>query len=765
MTNPIDAPLPPGTQCAYADGTSIVLQGGRDVVYTEWPDARPTLAPLRPPVGRGEREPTIRGRDDLLHDLERLLTDDHPEPHVRILYGMGGCGKTTVALEIARRALDRGVPTWWVNAATVESVVAGMQALAVALGADPETLRAGSLPEIVWAHLADQRGRWLLVLDNADDPDQVLGPPGGAVADGNGWVRPVMGDGLVLVTSRDGSTATWGGERVTWQRCHPIRPLAAGDGGAVLMELAGTAAGTWADAETLSIRLGGLPLALRAAGSYLAETASIPAQLTDPGTVCTFRGYHAALECGCAVALLSAGGDGITAAQTRAIISRTWELSLDLLAGRGIPEARPLLRLLACFAPAPIPLVWILNRDIVASLTPLVGVGGNRAWHLLRALAGLGLVDLRDPTSTDGECPVGWTVALHPLVRDTNIAHPDIAANPAGFPTLAARLLVAAVDSDDTGLPGDPTRWLWWQILAPHTAHLRSEAGRPDWFSSDLVGDVCRVAVLAARYLYAAGRYHPAEVEFRGVYDVQRRVLGEDDPDTLNTRNQLACALHAQGRIEDAEAEYRGVLDVQRRVFGDDHLDALNTRNYLACALRDSDHVVDAEVEFRAVLDARRRVFGDDHPDVLNTRHNLAQVLHAQGRLEDAEAEYRVVLNAQRRVLCANNTDTLNTRNYLARVLHDRGRVDEAEAEFRVVLDAQRRALGDSHPDTLDTRHNLAQVLYSQGHIAEAEVEYRVVLDLRRRALGDSHPDTLNTRRALDDLLSARARGVPETGS
>jgi hypothetical protein len=99
---------------------------------------------------------------------------------------MGGCGKTAVARELSRRVLASGVQAWWINATTAESVDEGMRALAVTLGAAPASVRAGSLLEIVLKLLAASDRPWLLVFDNADDPDRSLAAPGGQVADGNG---------------------------------------------------------------------------------------------------------------------------------------------------------------------------------------------------------------------------------------------------------------------------------------------------------------------------------------------------------------------------------------------------------------------------------------------------------------------------------------------------------------------------------------------------------------------------------------------------
>jgi tetratricopeptide (TPR) repeat protein len=102
--------------------------------------------------------------------------------------------------------------------------------------------------------------------------------------------------------------------------------------------------------------------------------------------------------------------------------------------------------------------------------------------------------------------------------------------------------------------------------------------------------------------------------------------------------------------VEEVEAEHRGVLEDRRRVLGEEHPDTVASRNNLANALGDLGRLEEAEVEHRAVLEIRRRVLGEEHPDTLASRNNLANVLGDLGRLEEAEVEYRAVLEIRRRV-------------------------------------------------------------------------------------------------------------------
>ena len=254
---------------------------------------------------------------------------------------------------------------WWVSAADRASLTGGLVTVARQIGASSADIEAiegdaGDAPDRLWTLLDQVRRPWLLVLDNADDPS-VLGQAASTAhaadapqrasaaspADGTGWLRRAA-HGLVVVTSRDGSSSAWGRHA----RIVHIDPLEEGDGARVLLDRA-PRAGTEPEARDLARRLGGLPLALHLAGSYLSSEAAL---------LRSFREYLLALDdLGSRHRLLTSRPDLDAPADERQILVRTWELSLDTLSRNGTPQARPLLRVLSCYAPArPIPL-WLLT--------------------------------------------------------------------------------------------------------------------------------------------------------------------------------------------------------------------------------------------------------------------------------------------------------------------------------------------------------------------------------------------------------------------
>ena len=287
-----------------------------------------------------------RGREQVIDELAGLALA--PPGHAVVLAGLGGSGKSTVARAVAARALAQDRRAWWVPAADAVSVTQLLLGLAGELGASRgqvEDALAGRLnpSDVLWQQLENTAG-WMLVLDNADNP-AALAAGDRPVHSGSGWLRSTAA-GLVLVTSRVGDPQRWG----PVARIVRLDSLDQADGAQVLLDLA-PGAGDRADAESLSGHLGGLPLALHQAGSYLASPFAAEV---------TFAQYRQALS----VRFGELLGRG---EEDRAKVIATWELSLDALQAQGIGQARLLLRVLSCFASAvPVPPL-LLDRDVLAA--------------------------------------------------------------------------------------------------------------------------------------------------------------------------------------------------------------------------------------------------------------------------------------------------------------------------------------------------------------------------------------------------------------
>jgi tetratricopeptide (TPR) repeat protein len=726
-----------------------------------------TGIPVLAPTGQLPME--VRGRDQLLAELQRSLR--RPSGHSIILVGMGGAGKSTVAASFAERAQRARISwrrplVWWVAAGDQASLTSALATVARQLGAgreDIEAIGAGTIdaPDRLWSLFeAVRHRRWLLIFDNADDPSVLARPMRalasgdalsnvGSVADGTGWLRSAK-RGMVLVTSRNSSPATWGRN----SRVLPVGQLGEDDAARVLLDCA-PRAGDDVEARRLASRLGCLPLALRVVGSYLGS---------DVAFRRSFRDYRLELDDRSVRSRLLTSTPGIDSeVSMRAIVMYTWEISLDALARAGVAHARPLLRLLSCYASGtPIPLELFSPQLLVCLLAqgdgagkPLAGWDAeHRLEHGLHQLKLLCLIGVRDTQSFGGADSNRCGVVVHPVIADASRAHlldettEDV--NAAMVRQAAIRLVVDAIGRLDFSRSAD---WSNFVMLGPHL-HALFDTVAPHVDRANL-HNLVTAAIEAARAHNECGALPAAERLLREVLDVSH-LLDEDDLSSLAARQELAWSIAIQGQLEESEAMYCGVLTARRPILGDEHPETLRTRHELAWVAAGQGRWAEAEAAYRDVLDARQRVLGEEDPDTLTTHHELAWTIANQDREEEAELILLEVAAVRRHVLGEDHPNTLVTRHELAWVAASQGRWAEAEAAYRDVLDARQRVLGGVHHHTLTTHHELAWTMAMQGKRATAIREYQEVLDVRRHVLGERHPETIESRESLKRLRSGQ---------
>jgi tetratricopeptide (TPR) repeat protein len=637
----------------------------------------------------------LAGREKLLARLHSLLTQGE-RPTVVVLCGLGGVGKTSLAVECAHRHLAEVAVTWQVSAEDPAVLAAGLAQLAAQIGAQEI---ADLRDPVASAHavLAAYPAQWLIVFDNAPDEASVR------------RFIPPAGRGWVLITSQ---SQHWPGRQVLDIGVLDLE-VAAG----FLIERTGDS--DHPSAVALARELGGLPLALEQAAAYVGATGGDLA-----GYLAAFRERRPDLL----ARGEPAGYDKTTAT--------TWDLAFARLE-RDNRNAVGVLRLLACCAPEPVPLRLLLSNvfnspdnefapDVGPILQPLL----SDALTVGDAVVALRRFSLITP-SRDG------LVLVHRLVQAVTLA--QMSAD------LTSQWQQAAVSLIDAAIPADSSRpdmWSTFAVLLPHARVVLP----PESKGMERI----------ARYLRHAGDYRTARMVVEQVVEARRDLLGHEHPSTLRAKVEFASTLRALGELDAEFALLRRAIGPLENVLGKDHRTTLEARHSMALGLRDQHQWEAAASEFRTVLDLQRKSFGEDDVATLATRSALASLLRRQGQLDQAEAEYRAVLAARQRVLGDRHPDTLSTRHTLAYVLQVRGQARTAEAEYRAIIELQRETRGDEHPGTLGTRHNLASVLQDQGRWDQAEAEYRAVLAARQRVLGDRHPDTLSTRHALAYVLRTR---------
>ena len=320
---------------------------------------------------------------------------------------------------------------------------------------------------------------------------------------------------------------------------HKVGWLGAETGAQILADLA-PAGGTAKDAAVLSERLGGLPLALHNAGSQLAS---------DFTAQRTFEGYTRALDERFGPMM------GHGAADDRATVINTWELSLDALAAKGRPQARPLMRVLSCLAPGVLIPTRLLNTAVLGRTCQ---DGPDGAVEGLDALASVGPITTSpDPLAARPGC------IIHPLVAETSRLRVD-AEGPAQVGTIVVALLTAAAR-----LRRDrPRNWPAWVQLVPHlTAVYGYLASRLT--DTDLL-QLAKVTVSTAQAFVWAGSYLASQQLAESALQHVSR-LGADHPQVLSLRFQVGVAHRFGGKYIEAEQEFcallpgRHLAEVRRR--------------------------------------------------------------------------------------------------------------------------------------------------------------------------------------------------------
>ncbi|HCT79396.1 MAG TPA: ATP/GTP-binding protein [Micromonosporaceae bacterium] len=665
-------------------------------------DGAPRFPKTPPPVSNlPQRNAIFTGRSAVLESLREQLAGNVTVV-LQALFGMGGVGKTQVALEYAYRFSAYYDVIWWISAEQPGLVRSGLAGLAERL-----SLPSGeNIEENVAAVLeALRRGepysRWLLVYDNASDPDEIR------------RYLPT-GTGHVLITSRDQAwlqqpqaTAV---ELDVFRREESI---------ALLRKKLPEA--PFADLDLVAEMLGDLPLAIEQAGAWLAATAMPVAQYLD------------LLDTQLPRMLDENPPPGYQRSA-----ATTWLVSLDRLRSE-TPAAAKLLEICAFFSPEPIPMYLVIGdraERFIEALRPFdpLLLDPILQGHMIREIGRYALARIDSG---------GPSIQLHRLVQAVirNLLPAEEAAE---NQRIVQEVLAAANPKN----PDDSSKWPTYREIRAHLS-LSGALSSKNWDVRQLIIDLVRFHYKISDY---SGGQELAEQALR-FWEAEPD--GADQTQTLLLRFHLANTLRSQARFLDAFQIDEDVYERLTERLGAEHTYTIMSLSGLAADQRALGNYEEARRLQEETLARFTRVLGDGHERTLLAAHNLAVSLRLIGDFEGARRLDENTLYGLRAVLPETNSYILFSANNLGRDLRELGDFEGARRLLEKTLADYRLKFGDRYTETLRTSKNLAITLRKLGRFAEAHDLTASTLRIHGELHGPRHPETLACMSNLACDLSA----------
>ncbi|KAK1990082.1 purine and uridine phosphorylase [Colletotrichum falcatum] len=559
--------------------------------------------------------PDFIERSDVSQQIKRLFgheqhQDPMNKPRSRVaLHGLGGIGKTQIALAYTfwLRHDRPDLSVFWVHASNADRFRQSYSRIAHECNVpghdDPQT-DVLSLVK-TWLEGRDC-GRWLMVIDNADDTQLFFPPPSENSSNpkgGLGRYIPECAHGYVLVTTRNKQVAS---KIVRGKAIIEIGEMSEREANQLIHQILDDDCDEASADElaTLASQLEHLPLAIAQAAAFMQEN-SIPVSKY--------------LE------LLEEGDDGLVDqlsepfeavgrdSETPHALTATWIISFNQ-----IQQQEALASDILSFAS-------LLDRQAVPEKLIIdfcndkseQGVSAAKVTKALGTLKAFSFISATKDHNID----------MHRLVQLVTRKWLENHGRLARYADQALKVLSGAYPTD-----AYENRYLCRDYLPHANALLQIKA------SNSKESKVWRAGLLnsIATYLMYVGQWKDAEKSASMSVKLYKGEFGEENSGTLSSMSNLAVTYIKQGRVAEAEELQMKVLEIRKRVFGEEHPSTLNSMGNLASTYANQSRLEEAEELEVKALEIRKRVLGEEHPDTLRGMNNLAYTWRDQGRWDEA---------------------------------------------------------------------------------------------------------------------------------
>lgn len=654
------------------------------------------------------RNPRFIGRQKEIEALERLVL---VERHTRkaALSGLGGVGKTQIALELAHRLKNKEseYSIFWISSVSAETIEHAYSQIKEQLGLGD--VKSGGVKQAVKEHLSQKiYGPWLLIIDNADNINMCLSSPFCLNA-----TLPTGDHGFILFTTRNYQLAT----KFVGPHVFRIREMEEETAKALLTQSL-VHNGITHDEKpitTLSHRLSGLPLAIKQAASYINEnliSISLYISLLDQKESDQFELLSQDFE------------DEWRYQEAMNPVLTTWLVSFTDIQ-RLNSLASDYLSLVSCLDLYEIPLDLLPPGESLVRQHNALGIlkayslinegitGDSISNHRLVSLAVRNWLQIRGSL-------LEWTMKAGERLSMT-------------FPSVTYE-----------------NRLLWRKFM-PHALFLLQSKRFP---SNSL--DWEEIAWKLGQCFYSEGRYDEAEDLFQKVLERQTAMIGNSR--TINMATWMAATIWSQGRLAEAESMQAGILNLREWQQRQQDPDVLSGIGNLAIIYMDQGLLTQAEALGIFVMNNLQEVLGKDHLKTCTAMSNLASIYRQQGRWQAAEELEINVLMMREHSLGPDHPDTITTMNNLAATYTKLGQWVRAKDLQTRALNQLKAILPPDHPDILSNMGNLASILRHEEQLDEAETIELQVMKQFKSKFGLYSPKTLTSMANLASTYRDQGR-------
>lgn len=677
------------------------------------------------------------GRKDYLDQISSEINPQRmgKKPRTVCLLGMGGQGKTQLALRICRTmqgsAAGEFHATLWIDANSIATITRSFQRIAERITGGERSFDSEDavVRFVIYTISETWKVTWLMVFDNLDRPDLVPNI---------GSYFPTRGQGAILITSRHQDTRRLAATTI------PITSMTEEDGLELLFSQtrATRSVEGLEQARIIVKKLGHLPLALDQAAAYMVRL-QLPFGMFlkdfDKLREQIFKHTPDLWEY----------KRSLTEAEVYTSLSAftTWELSVQAV-GLDEQERCSITHLLTLFA-------FLNHTRISESIfkTHFQTLDNKPAWmnilatehqwdsYKYRQIVGdLLKLSLLQGCQTKSEC----LIILHPLISEWMQLRLD-SDDRRKYTIEAIELLTSFVVSQKSARNAyDINR----ELLSHLDKSLRNDSNYLSYPKTLGHGSLRNQGVEFALFYNLHGMYKNAEL-------LLLRAVGKEDSEQEANSQELEILLHLSdvyrnlGRYTETEALALRVVRTRVAEFGEENLLTIEAVTHLARSLSSMARYVEAERLFIKARTVHQKVLGPEHPDTLRDNEDLAGVYRSQGRNDEAARTFQAVLFVKESTMGSESPTTAQTLSSLASVYRVQCETNLAELVGRRALKTYRKCLGPVHPKTVNELQNLAITLRNKGEYSECETLLQDSLEISHRGLGANHPQT---SRAISNL-------------